>query len=331
MNPNLTRREVLAWSVAAAGASAVLPGRAEAIPMPKRPLGRTGVHVPILAMGGGTRFFTPYDEETGAAALNLAIDLGVTYLDTANSYGNGRSETIYGSVMKTRRKEVFLATKLKARDCDGALRQFEESLKRLQTDHVDLLHIHRVDDGADLAAIEARGGVLEALYRLREQKAARWIGITAHADPQPLKLAIERNDFDCVQMPLNAALSGESLAGFKPPNPGDRAGCFETVVLPVARRKNMGILAMKVCAQARLIGAPPHKDGPEQLLRYTWSLPVATAVVGMNTPDMLRQNAAWARTHSPMSEDEMRRMSDRLAPANKVVLDRFFAHHDDLC
>lgn len=332
MNPNITRRQAIALT-AAGVAAAVLPAQSadtkQTRPIPKRMLGRTGVEIPIICFGGGTRFFTFYTPETAVAALNQALAAGITYFDTANSYGDGKSEKLFAPFVKARRKEIFLVTKLKERTADGAMRQFEESLKRLQTDHVDLLHVHRIDNDEDLAKIEAKGGVLEAYYKLREQKVARHIGITAHADPQPLKNAIEHNDFDCVQMPLNAALSGVSLAGFKPPHPGEREYCFESVVLPVAVKKKMGILAMKVFAQGKLFGNAPTKADAQQLLRYAWSLPIAAAVIGMHTTDLIKQNVELARAFEPMPPEEMKAMSERLAPANKVALDRYFSCHAD--
>lgn len=336
MKPTLTRRQAVALTaVAAAGAAAQLAAQTQdtkkSAPFPTRKLGRTGIDVPIIGFGCGTSFFNAYNAETGAAALNQAIDLGINYVDTANSYGDGKSETMCGPVVEKRRSEIFLITKLKDRTADGAMRQFEQSLKRLRTDRVDLVHIHRVDTDEDLAKIEAKGGVLEALYKLRDQKAVRCIGITAHADPAPLAKAIDRNDFDCVQFPLNAALSGISLAGFKPPHPGERTYCFESVVLPVALRKKMGILAMKVFVQGKLLGRGPSKAGAEELLRYSLSLPVSAAVLGMSTPAIIAQDAAWARSFKPMTPEEMKDLAARLAPANKVVFDRFFVHHSDFC
>jgi aryl-alcohol dehydrogenase-like predicted oxidoreductase len=334
MNRPVTRRQTLALT-AAAGVSAVIPSRAAdakaPAPFPTRKLGRTGIDIPLIGFGCGTSFFNAYNAATGAAALNQALDLGINYFDTANSYGDGKSEAMCAPVVEKRRKEIFLITKLKDRTADGALRQFEQSLKRLRTDRVDLVHIHRVDNDEDLAKMEAKGGVLEALYKLRDQKAVRCIGITAHADPAPLAKAIGRNDFDCVQFPLNAALSGISLAGFKPPFPGERAYCFESVVLPIALKKNMGILAMKVFVQGKLLGKGPTKADPETLLRYSLSLPVSAAVLGMSTPAIIAQDAAWARAFKPMTADEMGELAARLAPANKVALDRFFAHHEDAC
>jgi len=259
----------------------------------------------------------------------LAFDLGITYMDTAHTYGAGRSETLVGRVIKSRRKEIFLASKMMERNGDAALRLFDLSLKRLQTDHVDLLHIHKLETEEELAKIEGKGGVLEALYKLREQKMARFIGITCHNFPGPLKAAIERNDFDCVQMSLNAALQGvvRYPGGYKP-DP-TIATSFEKVVLPVARKKNLGILAMKVLGQGHLVGEEPNKAPAEKLLRYAWSLPITATMIGMPSPDMVRQNAEWARSFTPMSELEMKEFSQRIATANKAALDRYFYCHAD--
>src|SRR5947207_3858731 len=119
--------------------------------LPTRQLGKTGVHVSILAFGGGSRFLMYKDEDKALEALNRAFDLGITYMDTAYGYGNGLSEERVGKVMKTRRKGIFLATKINKRNGDEAMRILEGSLKRLQTDQVDLIHIHQLQSEDDLA------------------------------------------------------------------------------------------------------------------------------------------------------------------------------------
>ena len=333
MQRGMTRRQYLAGTAAGLAAAALQaqPPKQPSTALPRRVLGRTGVSVPIMGFGSGSRFTNFYSDDAGEAAVRQAIDCGITYLDTAAGYGNGRSETIYGRVLKTRRSEVFLATKNAVRDADQALRVFEQSLKRLQTDHVDLLHIHNLASEEDLAKVEAKGGVLEAFYKLREQKVVRALGMTAHANPHPLKLAIERHDLDCVQMALNAALVGmvKCEGGYTPDPSAPRS--FEAVALPAARKKNLGILAMKVFGQGHLVGGGEDKVDAELLLRYALSLPIAVAVVGMQDPAMIPQNAAWARAFKPMTEDEMKALSGRLSAANKVSLDRFLAHHEDVC
>ncbi len=316
-----SRRHFLRTTALGSVAASALAG-AEA-PMPKRTLGKTGAKVSILAFGCGSRFLQ-YKDEAAIAALNHALDLGVTYVDTAYSYGDGLSETRVGKVMATRRAQVWLTTKVQDRSVDGAMRILEGSLKRLQTDHVDLIHIHSLTDESDLAKIEAPDGVLKLLYKLRDQKVTRAIGITSHTDPAVLKAALERNDFDCTQMALNAARAGMSSAagGF---GMTKLAHGFETIALPVAVRKNMGVIAMKVFAQEGLVGAAT----PEQLLRYSLSLPVTAAVVGMPKMEFVDTNIAIAKAFRPMPAAEMKELSDRLALDHKARLDGYFTRHVD--
>jgi uncharacterized protein len=207
---------------------------------------------------------------------------------------------------------VFLATKIpnRARTRDAALREVEASLKRLQTDQVDLLHLHSLGDGADLAKIEAPDGALKALYALREQKVARFIGMTSHTDGAVMKQAIEHNDLDCVQMAMNPA----------------RALRFEELALPAAREKNLGVILMKATAQEKLLG--PGKPEAASLLRYAWSLPVATVVCGMPKLPFVEANVASARGFTSMPPAEMDRLRERLA-GERVALEGFFTHHSD--
>lgn len=295
--------------------------------LPKRVLGRTGVHVSILAMGGGSRFLMYKEEDKALEALNRAFDLGITYMDTAYGYGNGLSETRVGKVMAARRKQdgIFLATKIEARNGDEAARVIEGSLKRLQTDQIDLIHIHSLEDEADLAQIEAKDGILNRLLKLRDQKVARFIGITCHNDPTVLAKALDRHDFDCTQMALNAALVGMKGGHHGMEINEAMKTSFETVALPVANRKKMGVIAMKVYAQEGLLGQAP----PEKLLYYSLSLPVSSAVAGMPSLHFIEQNVMLARSFKALPKSEMQELSGRLAAKNKMALDRRFAHHVD--
>jgi len=315
----VSRREFLERSGLAVGAAAALPrpvpAAAEATStgtIPRRVLGRTGVSVSILAMGCGSRFLM-YPEEEASAVVDKVIGLGINYLDTAVGYGDGESERRLGKVMATRRKEVFLATKIpgRARTRDLALKEVEASLKRLQTDHVDLLHVHSVGDEKDLAAIEAKDGVMKALYELREQKVTRFIGMTSHTDGAVMAKGIERNDVDCVQLAMNPA----------------RVNQFEELAFPAARRKNLGVILMKVTGQEKLL----IEGGPDvaSLLRYAWSLPISTAVCGMPKLEHLDANVATARAYrDPLPAAEIERMREQLA-GRKFVLRDFFASHQD--
>jgi len=311
MKPNLNRRDFLK-TTAVSVSLANMPLQA-AGSIPRRTLGKTKAQVSILAFGGGSRFLQ-YDEESGLRALNEAIDSGINYLDTAIAYGNGQSEERYGKVLRTRRKKVFLATKVQDRTYDGALKAVEASLKRLQTDHVDLLHVHSLNDLDDLAAIEK--GVLKALFRLRDEKATRFVGMTCHSQAQALKTAIERHDLDCVQMALNPAT-----------NTGYATG-FERIALPAANAKNLGVLAMKVMGQEKLVGSGPGQTSGSQLLRYALNLPVATCVVGMPKIEMLRENIQVARDFRPLPETERDRIRSSVA-ASAAAFDHFMLCHKD--
>jgi len=225
--------------------------------------------------------------------------------------------------MPQRRNSIWLATKVSARKGDEAQRIIEGSLKRLQTDHVDLLHIHSLTDENDLATIEAADGVLKVVQKMKEQKVARFIGITSHTDPAVLKSALERHEFDCTQMALNAAKAGmaKGVSGYGESHPNS----FQSLALPVANRKNMGVIAMKVFAQEQLNGKAPV----EQLISYSLSLPVTACVVGMPKMEYVEENIRVAKAFKPMPPDQMRRLSDELAGAHKASIDRFFADHVD--
>lgn len=311
----ISRREFLERSSLAVGAVAALPalgGEAAAPTLPHRTLGRTGVPVSILAFGCGSRFLA-YPVDQASAVLEQALALGIDYFDTAVDYGNGESETRVGRVMATRRKDVFLATKVPpaARTRDAALKQVEASLKRLQTDHVDLLHLHSLTDAEDLEQIEAPGGALKALYELREQKVARFVGMTSHTDGAVMAKAIERHDLDCVQMAMNPA----------------RGGRFEELALPAANKKNLGVILMKVTAQEKLL--VDNGADTASLLRYAWSLPVSAAVCGMPKLEFLAANVATAKAFTePMPPDEMDRLRQQLA-GRRFALEQFFGHHHD--
>ncbi len=321
----ISRRGFLGNAALAGATGAAAADTAKLEPLPRRSLGSTGAKVTMLGIGCGSRFLS-YSEEDAVAALNHALDHGVGYVDTAYSYGNGVSETRVGKVMATRRKQVFLATKIQERDPDKAMAILEGSLKRLQTGQLDLIHIHALMDEADLAKIEAKGGVLDRLLQLRDQKVTKAVGITCHHDPYVLKQALERHDFDSTQMALNAAMVGMK-SGVKTMviNP-DMKPSFQTVALPVALRKKMGVTAMKVYAADGLQG----QARPEKLLYYSLSLPVvAAAIVGMPNLRHIEDNARMVRAFQPMPADEMRSMEETLSSRNKLALDLYFQNHSD--
>lgn len=341
MNKNsMTRRQYLSVTAAAAVAATIgtFPLKAEQhkkLVIPKRVLGRTGVEVPII--GFGTYPFCNVYKNRDDEAVQLlqhGLDLGITYIDTATSYGGGWAQKMVGRALKNRRKEAFVATKIYGRfTYDEIMRNFEETLERLQTDYVDLLYVHNLQTVEEADAFGKKGGIVDTYYKLREQKVARFIGVSAHADPIPVTLFIERHDLDCVLLALNAAMQGvvydNSINSFK--NDPTSRHSFETIALPAALKKNMGILAMKVSAQGQLIGTAPQKADIHTLLRYAWSLPVASSMIGMTNLAEVEQNARWASEFQAMSSNKMRELSDRLSSANKAAIDNYFANHIDKC
>jgi predicted aldo/keto reductase-like oxidoreductase len=316
MARRITRREFIeTTTLTAAGlATASADAGAAAAALPTRPFGKTGLQVTCLAFGCGSRFLMYEQEAIALEVLTGAVDQGIRYLDTAVGYGDGESERRVGLLMRTRRNDVVLATKIPrtARTRDAALRQVEASLKRLQTDHVDVLHLHDLTDARDLAAIEAPNGAMKALYELRSQKVTRAIGMTSHTDGAVMAKAIEQNDLDCVQIAMNPA----------------RALQFEELALPAAKKKGLGVILMKVTSQEKLVGAGPGKADMSSLLRYALSLPVSTVVVGMPKREFIAENIAIARGFSPMTEQEIDRVRKSVAPQQAAVASFFSGHVD---
>ena len=321
---SISRRHFLGAAVASTVTASGANPRMES-GLPTRVFGGTGERVSMLALGCGSRLLMYKDEDKAVEVLDMAIKAGITYLDTAQNYGDGKSESWVGQAIKGRRKGLFLATKTGARTADDVLRRADESLKRLGADQMDLLHIHSLGGPEDLAVIE-KEGVMEALYKVKERGLARYIGITSHSDPETLAKALTRYDVDCTQMALNAALQGmKSGSGKMVINPV-MSTSFEKVALPVAIKKNLGIIAMKAFGQEDIIG---EDATPAKLLRYALSLPVSIVTMGVPKHEYLRENLATARNFTPMPPEEMKEFSHRMAARYKMALDRKFARHID--
>lgn len=318
----LTRRQFLAYAAAVAAATEI----DAATGMPKRPLGSTGEKVSLLAFGAGSRWLMYKSEDKALEALHRALQAGINYVDSAASYGDGQSERWIGQYLKSHKKNFFLVTKLGGdRTYGGTMKLLERSLTHLGVSQVDLLHIHSLGSQEDLRRIEAPEGQLKAMLHAKEQKMTRFIGITCHTDPAVLKTALQRHPFDSVQMALNIAQIGHA-------RPSDRAGegmtgasGFEAIAMPVALKKKIGLTAMKVFAQGKLLGKAP----PEILLRYAMTLPVSACVVGMPQLDHLEQNIRVAKSFRPLSEEEMKSLPTTVSAALRASIDRFFSDHAD--
>ena len=258
---------------------------------PPRPLGATGVMVPLVGYGTAPLGKPDVAREHAVRCLNRAIDLGITYLDTSPDYG---SEPHVGEVMRSRRDEVFLATKINRRRKADVLDELKESLNRLQTDHVDLIQVHAVNAWADLEQALAPDGAVAALEQARDEGLVRYIGITGHARPEILGHALTRYPFDAVLVALGAAdrlVSGP-----------------ETFLLPAATERNVGVIAMKVLGHGEF-------RSRDLALRYSLGLPgVSLAVIGMDTPEQVEEIAALAAAFRPLEELELQRLLDEVRP-----------------
>jgi uncharacterized protein len=275
-------------------------GTCSAEAIPRRPLGTTGVPVSILGIGG-SHLGDIHDAGVAARIVHEAIDAGVTFFDNAWEYHDGRSELTLGDALRGRRDRVVLMTKVCTHGRDGrvALAQLDESLRRLRTDHLDLWQIHECvyDDDPDLHF--ARGGVVEALDEAKRLGKTRFVGFTGHKDPEiHLRMLARGYPFDTVQMPLNCF-----DASFR---------SFERRVLPELGKRGMGAIGMKslsgggYAVRAGVVTAA-------EALRYAMSLPVATVVCGVDSPEVLRQNLAIARGLTPMTPGEMDALRARVA------------------
>ena len=283
--------------------------------IPKRVLGKTGVEVSVLVLGGVSGMgMKPTDEFYPPDLANAAIDAGITYLDTAPGYSNGQSELNYGMVMAKRRNEVFLASKTLSRTYDGTMREVEESLKRLQTDHYDLFQVHSVLEKEDVSLWNKPDGMMKAFYKLRDEKVTRFIGVTGHESADAMNRAIDMYDFDTI------------LTTF---NPVPRRLPWRESVLKNAINKNMGIIAMKVMGGgggALVAGNPskningnwywdetPHQASASDLIRYVLGLPLTCLNIGMKSIKELEINVAAVRDMKPFTKDEQVKLEKLMA------------------
>ena len=253
--------------------------------METRPFGKTGEAFPILSFGG-QRIVDEHGcaEDEAVEIVNTAIDRGIRYFDTAWVYSDGQAETRLGNVVKHRRAEMWIATKTNDTNRDGARRQLETSLSRLQTDYVDEWRLHNVCDYERLDAFTGKWGALEAAIKASEEGIVRNISISGHTDPQILIEALNRFPFDSALIAVSA-LDHFILS-------------FAEEFLNIANTRGMATIGMKVLG----LGSLTHEV--ERSLRYAFSLPVSTVIVGMETMAQLEQNLAIAESFTPLTDGE---------------------------
>ena len=265
--------------------------------VPRRPLGRTGLQVSALGLGG-YHLGSADTDQASTEIVAKAIDSGVNFFDNAWEYHDGLSEERLGKALKGKRQQAIVMTKVctHGRDKKIAMRMLEESLRRLQTDHLDVWQIHEVIYENDPDLIFVPDAAAEALLQAKQQGKVRFIGFTGHKDPEiHLKMLSHDFPFDTIQMPLNCC-----DATFR---------SFETQVLPEANRRGLAVLGMKsLGGSGELVrsGAITAEQG----LRYAMSLPVATTISGIDSMQVLEQNLRVAMNFQPLSPSEMQSLRD---------------------
>ncbi len=276
-------------------------------------LGSTGVKIPRIVCGLGSRFCHMDSDDEAHAMLNYALDNGLYYFDTAWAYDNtlglppGKaknprivySEERMGPVVEARRNEIFLSTKVTSRDPDTAMRQIETSLKRLRTNHLDQLMIHDVQTLADVEKLTQKGNLVDILHRLKEEGLTRFIGFSGHTDAAAMKALADRGNFDNMLIAMNHWNAAN--------NPQQRL----EVAVPAAKAKGMGVLMMKVVRPRESIATLKATD----LIKYALSLKGPDVIVlGMDSIDVVKSNLEILRNFKPLSEDRMKELSQELKP-----------------
>ncbi len=274
---------------------------ASATGLPTRVLGRTGQRVSIICLGGW-HIGSVQDDAEAVRIMHAAIDGGLTFFDNAWDYLDGRSEELMGKAlaMDGKRAKVFLMTKNCERDYAGSMRNLEESLRRLKTDHLDLWQFHENNYDNDPDWVFDKGGMKAALEAQKQGK-VRFIGFTGHKDPRiHLKMLGKPHDWDSAQMPINVC-----DAFFR---------SFQKEVVPVCLRKNVGVIGMKGLAGGATQGRLIAEMGltADECYRYCLSLPVTAQVLGITTMDQLKADLAMARNFKPMTTAEMNALRDRV-------------------
>lgn len=265
--------------------------------LPKRRLGITGVDVTIIGLGGEGVLRTYGYEKEAYDLINRAVDLGITYCESARAYSG--SESYYGNALRERRKEVFLASKSHARNKEGARLHLQETLRNMRTDYLDLWQIHDVRTEEDIQELFGPEGALEAFVEAKNKGTIRYIGITGHQDPRIIKLCLEQYDFDTVLIPVNPAeLQYKS---------------FIDEIIPPAKKRGMGIIGMKVYFRG-LAERLPDFTTMEAYYRYALSHPISTAVIGCDTIEQLEENVRFAESFVPMSDQELHGLSHVVSP-----------------
>jgi predicted aldo/keto reductase-like oxidoreductase len=308
MKKKISRREFVQATAAAATTVAIAPVAgctASASPfdakgLPTVKLGKTGVSVPLLGFGCGSRWMAVKDDEKALEILEHALAQGLYYWDTASSYGNDliSSEERIGKMLPGYREQVFLVTKTGDRDADMAKVSIERSLERLQTDHLDLVHVHSINSVEDAEQLGEEGKVLEVLKQYKREGVIKHIGFTGHASAAGMKRAAELYDFDVMMMALNHQVA-------------DGSQRFEEDAGSFAFKKGMGVVAMKVIRPRETVEGLMASD----LINYALSLEQFHMInVGIDSMEVLEENLRLIRAFEPMNKSRMEEIRLALQP-----------------
>jgi len=300
-----TRREFLAHVAASAGTAGAgltllksLSLWAVGGDIPRRALGRTGERVSLLCLGG-YHIGVPKNPAEGIHVIEAALDRGINFLDNSDDYHRGESEVRMGKAIRGKRQQVFLMTKHHGRDKKTALRTLEESLRRLQTDYLDLWQFHEIVYETDPDWIFSPHGGIEAAYLAKKQGKVRYIGFTGHKDPAiHLKMLSKPYAWDTVQMPLNLL--------------DPHYHSFEKNVLPMLVERKIGVIAMKPLAGGNLLKT--NTVAPIEALHYVMNLPVSAVCTGCESMEILAQAIRAVESFQPLSKPEMSSLRARTQP-----------------
>jgi len=291
---------------------------AETGAMPMRTLGRSGEKVSMVGLGGYHVGMQP-DENESIRIIRTALDSGINFLDNCWDYNNGQSEIRMGKALRDGyRHKAFLMTKIDGQTKEAAKQQLEESLRRLQTDHVDLLQFHEVIRDTDPARIFAAGGGMEAVLEAKKQGKVRYVGFTGHKSPdihfKMLEVAFSHDfTFDAVQMPLNVMDAHYES--------------FEKKVLPVLVKHNIGVLGMKPMGDKLILNSKTAT--PVECLHYAMNLPTSVVITGCDSLQILQQAIDAAKSFRPMGSGEVANLLAKTAPAaGKGEFERYKTSHD---
>ena len=271
---------------------------------PYRTLGHTGEKVSLIGLGG-YHLGKQSDEQESIRIIRSGLDSGVNFLDNCWDYNRGVSEERMGKALRDGyRQKAFLMTKIDGQTKKAAEPQLEESLRRLQTDHIDLLQFHEVIRETDPARIFGAGGSMEAALAAKKAGKIRYIGFTGHKSPdihlKMLETAFAHNfTFDSVQMPLNVMDA--------------HFDSFEKKVLPVLVKHNIGVLGMKPMGDSIILKS--KTASPVECLHYAMNLPTSVVITGCDSMQILQQALAAARSFKPMSKDEVAQLLARTSTA----------------